>query len=98
MNEADEERSDVRAVIEQSERHHRVLRYLPLVEEEEEDGEDAEDDEANDSCALPRIRHSSIFETKEEHDRAAGDSNDANPVDSLQACHDGRLRYLNIKA
>lgn len=44
---ADAERSDIRAVLEDSEGHNRIAGKLPLVEYEEAGNEDTKDDEAD---------------------------------------------------
>ena len=71
MEEANGEDRDVRAVLEDPERHYSILGDFPFVEEEEGSGDEPEDNQADDSRTGPGIGDCTVFEAKEEHNSAA---------------------------
>lgn len=73
MEEANEQCSAIRSVLEDSERHDRILRKLPLPDEEEGQAYHAENNEANDGCGVPGISDAAKFKTEEEHESATDD-------------------------
>jgi len=95
--EADAERGDIGAVLEDAQRHDRVARELPLVEHEEPGDDDAEDDEADDLGRAPGVRDAAELEAEQEHQCAADDGEAATPIDGFQAIPDGRLGVMKTQ-
>ena len=85
MDEADGEGGDVGAAGEEAEGHDGVFGEFPFVEEEENNCEEAEDYEAEDGGGGPRVGDATVLKAEEEHDGTAGDGDDAEPVNGLEA-------------
>jgi len=85
------------AVVEEVEGHDRVFGEFPFVDEEEDDGQDAKDDETEWVGGGPGVGDSAGFETKEEHNDAADDRDDADPVDGFDAREEGGAWRVEFK-
>ena len=83
MAEADKQRGDVGAVLEDAKRHYGVDGEFPFVDEEEADGDKAEDDEADHGGRCPGVANTTVFKAEEEHDRAADNRDGTEPVDGF---------------
>ena len=91
------ESGDVRPILEQPERHHRVDGEFPFVHEEEEDSEKTKDYQAKYGDARPWIGEAAVFESKEKHDGTTDDSNGAQPIDGFEASDQRSLGSFDVK-
>ena len=73
MHEAYKQCSAVRSVLEDPERHDRIVGKLPLVDEEDGQAYHAEHNEANNGRRVPREGDAAEFEAEEEHESATDD-------------------------
>lgn len=97
MEKANGKGCEVRALLEDPERHYSILGDFPFVKEEKSPGNEPKDNQANNSSASPGVGDSTIFEAKEEHDSTADNSKRAEPINRFQAVEDGSFRGIDIE-
>jgi hypothetical protein len=93
----DAKRGHVGGLGEESERHERVFRNLPLDEEEEDNCDHSKNDQAKCIGTIPWMGDATRLETKKEHHHSSDDSDDAEPVDGLDAGDERRSWCLNLQ-
>jgi hypothetical protein len=97
MEENDQESCNVCLRLEQRHRDERVLSKLCLAVDERKNHNTAYNEQCYDLCRVPREQHASEVESKEDHEGAAKEGEQAKPVNGLHAVDKRCVLVLDVE-